>query len=243
MVDAVVPRWHGENYQARIFWENALNLLDPSTCVAEVMFEADGPKAFDDVVVKYDPPVARSNPERVPAEYHQVKWHSSFGGRFGYKDLTDPAFIGAKAHSLLERLRQACQTAPPGSCFTLITTDGIQDGDQLADLVSTVDSTLIMKRLFDEKTDSSRMGKVRKFWREHLKLSTDDELRLVVSGLRIISRYYSLEELRSRVNDRAQKVGMIACGNEHSDFRYDELARQLKAQDQFAYAGNPQFIL
>ncbi len=51
MVDAVVPRWHGDNYQARIFWENALNLLDPTSCVVEVTFEANGPKAFDDVVV------------------------------------------------------------------------------------------------------------------------------------------------------------------------------------------------
>ena len=24
MTDAVIPRWHGDNYQARIFWENAL---------------------------------------------------------------------------------------------------------------------------------------------------------------------------------------------------------------------------
>ena len=52
MVDAVTPRWHGDNYQARIFWENAFNLLLPNTCVVEVTFEADGPKAFDDVVVK-----------------------------------------------------------------------------------------------------------------------------------------------------------------------------------------------
>ena len=29
MADAVVARWHGDNYQARVFWENALNLLLP----------------------------------------------------------------------------------------------------------------------------------------------------------------------------------------------------------------------
>ena len=60
MADAVVARWHGDNYQARVFWDNALNLLLPHSCVVEVTFEADGPKAFDDVVVKYDPPVVRS---------------------------------------------------------------------------------------------------------------------------------------------------------------------------------------
>jgi hypothetical protein len=65
MADAGMARWHGDNYQARVFWENAFNLLMPHSCVVEVTFEADGPKAFDDVVVKYDPPVARSGPERV----------------------------------------------------------------------------------------------------------------------------------------------------------------------------------
>ena len=64
MANSVVPRWHGDNYQARIFWENALNLLDDASCVVEVTFEADGPKAFDDVVVRYDPPVARSVAKR-----------------------------------------------------------------------------------------------------------------------------------------------------------------------------------
>ena len=87
MADAVTARWHGDNYQSRIFWEHALNLLVDSSCVVEVTFEANGPKAFDDVVVRYDPPVARSGPDRVPAEYTQVKWHVETGGRFGYEDF------------------------------------------------------------------------------------------------------------------------------------------------------------
>lgn len=73
MADAVVARWHGDNYQARVFWENALNLLRPQSCVAEVSFEANGPKAFDDVVVRYDPPIAGSGTERVVTDYQQVK--------------------------------------------------------------------------------------------------------------------------------------------------------------------------
>ena len=62
MADAVMARWHGDNYQARVFWENAFNLLLPNSSVVEVTFEANGPKAFDDVVVKYDPAVARGEP-------------------------------------------------------------------------------------------------------------------------------------------------------------------------------------
>jgi hypothetical protein len=228
MVDAVTARWHGDNYQARIFWENAFNLLLPHSCVVEVTFEANGPKAFDDVVVKYDPPVVRSGPVRVSAEYHQVKWHVQTGGRFGYEDFVDPDFIGAQTFSLLERLQQARQTAPASAHFAFLTTYRVKDGDPLAELISGHDKTLLIERLFDGTTDRSRMGKVRKRWREHLKLSTNDELKAVVRGLRVLDGHRTLEELRSEINIKATVVGVLACNAAESDFRYDELARQLK---------------
>ena len=230
MVDAVTARWHGDNYQARIFWENAFNLLLPHSCVVEVTFEANGPKAFDDVVVKYDPPVARSGPDRVSAEYHQVNWHVQTGGRFGYEDFVAPDFIGAKAFSLLERLQQARRTAPSSAHFAFLTTYRIKDGDPLADLISGHDKTLLIERLFDGTTDRSRMSKVRKRWREHLKLATDDDLKTVVRGLRVLDGHRSLEELRAEINLKAQVVGVLACNAADSDFRYDELARQLKVR-------------
>lgn len=230
MADAVVARWHGDNYQARIFWENAFNLLIPDSCVTEVTFEANGPKAFDDVVVKYDPPVARSGPDRVSAEYHQVKWHTDTGGRFGYEDFIHPDFIGAKSFSLLERLHQAHKTAPSSANFTFLTNYRIKDSDPLGKLVSGNDNTLLVERLFDRTTDHSRMGKVRKCWRDHLNLQSDDELRVVVRRLRVIEGYRSLAELRAQINLKAQLVGLLACNAAESDFRYDELARQLKVR-------------
>lgn len=230
MVDAVTARWHGDNYQARIFWENAFNLLLPHSCVVEVTYEANGPKAFDDVVVKYDPPVVRSGPERVSAEYHQVKWHVQTGGRFGYEDFVDPDFIGAQTFSLLERLQQARQTAPTSAHFAFLTTYRIKDGDPLAELISGHDKTLLIEQLFDGTTDRSRLGKVRKRWRQHLKLASDDELKAVVRGLRVLDGHRTLEELRSEINLKATVVGVLACNAAESDFRYDELARQLKVR-------------
>jgi hypothetical protein len=229
MVDQVKARWHGDNYQARIFWQNAMNLLDETSGVVEVSFEADGPKAFDDVVVKYDPPRARSGAQRVPVEYHQVKWHVATGGRFGFADFIDPAFIGATTVSLLQRLQQAVVSAPVGAQFAFMTTYRIKDGDPLADLISGHDKTVLIERLFDGTTDRSRMGGVRKCWREHLGLASDDELRSVVRGLRVFEGYVSLEELRADINIRARTVGLLTCSTS-SDFRYDELARQLKVR-------------
>ena len=210
MADAVVARWHGDNYQARVFWENALNLLLPNTCVAEVSFEADGPKAFDDVVVKYDPAVAGAGPDRVAADYHQVKWHVQTGGRFGYEDFIRPDFIGAQSFSLLQRLEQARRAAPVSARFTFLTTYRVADGDPLAGLISGNDRSLLVERLFDDTTDRSRMGKVRKCWREHLRLEGDAQLREVVSGLRVVDGYRSLEELRQEINLKAEVVGLLA---------------------------------
>ncbi len=230
MSNAVTARWHGDNYQARVFWENALNLLVPQSCVVEVTFEANGPKAFDDVVVKYDPAIARSGPVKVPADYHQVKWHVEYGGRFGYEDFVDPKFIGATKSSLLERLRDAKATAPAGSNFTFLTTYRVRDGDPLGALIAGTDKSLLLPRLFDGTGPSSKMGKVRKRWREHLKLPDDDALRAVLEGFRIFEGHRSLDELRSEITVRAQAVGLLASHAGDSDFRFDELARQLKVR-------------
>lgn len=230
MAEAVIPRWHGDNYQARIFWQNAFSLLDPTSCVVEVTFEANGPKAFDDVVVKYDPPVPRSGADRVSADYHQIKWHVDTGGRFGFEEFVSPDFIGAKSVSLLQRLQEARSTAPSTAHFSFLTTYRIKDDDPLGFIVSGNDRTLLLERLFDGTKDASRMGKVRKLWREHLGLNDDKELREVVRGLRIFEGHRSLEELRSEINIRAQVVGVLACNAAESDFRFDELARQLKVR-------------
>ena len=213
-----------------MFWENAFNLLRPDSCVVEVTFEADGPKAFDDVVVKYDPPVARSGPDRVSAEYHQIKWHVQTGGRFGYVDFTEPDFIGARSFSLLKRLQQACRTAPASAQFTFLTTHRIKDGDPLAPLISGHDRTLLVERLFDGTTDRSNTGQVRRCWRNHLELEDDKQLRAIVRGLRVVDGYRSLQELRDQINFKAEAVGILACNAAKSDFRYDELARQLKVR-------------
>ncbi len=55
-------------------------------------------------------------------------------------------------------------------------------------------------------------------------------LKAVVSGLRVLEGHRTLEELRSEINLKATVVGVLACNAAESDFRYDELARQLKVR-------------
>lgn len=107
MENAVEANWHGHDYQARFFWIYASALRDPDqTNVIEVSYETDGPKACDDIIVCYDPSRPSYGPHRVVVDYHQIKYHVALGGRFGYEDLINPAFIGAKSFSVLQRLKQ-----------------------------------------------------------------------------------------------------------------------------------------
>ncbi len=230
MASSVTPRWHGDNYQSRFFWDRALDLLRPGAGVVEVTFEADGPKAFDDVIVKYNPPLPRSGRTRVTADHFQIKWHVQAGGRFGFADLVDPAFIGAQRYSILEWLRDARAKAAPDAAFTLVTTDRIKDGNPLGDIIFNNDRSVLTEKLFDGTlTDGSRMGEVRGLWREHLGLANDEELNAVLSGFRIIEGHASLEEMRRQIEWRAQAVG-FRLDAQASDFRLDELARQLKVR-------------
>lgn len=229
MANAVEAGWHGHDYQARFFWIHASALRDPEKAyVVEVAYEADGPKAFDDVVVRYDPPRVSMNAYRVAVDYHQIKYHVTQGGSFGYEDLIDPEFIGATTFSVLERLKQAKATAPAHSAFTLVTVDALKNDDPLGKILSTKDFSLRMDRLFDGTSDRSAMGKVRKLWREHLKLPGDEELKAVLEGLHITSSQRSLEQLRHEVNLHFRLVGLVACNNT-VEFRFDAAARALKS--------------
>lgn len=227
-----MPRWHGDNYQSRFFWIHAASLLDAERPeIVEVTFEADGPKAFDDVVVRYEPgrPSATGS-GRVTVDYHQIKWHVDRSGRFGFEDLTLPAFIGAQSISILERLRQAKENAPEGAAFHLITTDKLRDDDPLGEIVSANNGSLRIQILREGKTDRSRMGKVRKCWREHLGLGSDEELYAILGVLHIKDNHHDLEYLREQVSLRFRLVGLVGA-EDATSFLYDEAAKQLKIKN------------
>ncbi|HFN0786003.1 TPA: SAVED domain-containing protein [Klebsiella variicola subsp. variicola] len=236
MANAVSAGWHGHDYQARFFWIKASSLRNPEQpFVIEVSYEADGPKAFDDVVIRYDPPRISSGAERISADFFQIKFHVTIAGRFGYEDLINPEFIGAESVSLLERLQQAKITAPTGSAFHLVTIDSLKDGDPLSEIISAQDHSLRLDKLREGKTDRSRMGVVRKLWREHLKLSTDQELYDVLKGFHIDDHQPSLEQLRQNVNLHFRVIGLLTCET-NSEFKYDGAARALKSRGLYQFS-------
>lgn len=80
-------------------------------------------EGFDDAVVRYSPGKPSRRPFAVETAHHQVKFHVTRAGRFGFEDLIAPEFTGAEKFSILQRLKDAVAKAPANSTFTLITTD------------------------------------------------------------------------------------------------------------------------
>jgi len=231
MADAVIANWDGHDYQARFFWIHASGLRDPEKPhIVEVSYEADGPKGFDDVVVRYSPGQVGRRSFKVETAHHQVKFHVNQAGRFGFKDLIEPEFIGATSFSILQRLKEAVEKAPPRSTFTLVTTDRVRDDDPLSKLLKTADKSLDVEKLAVGKTERSEMGEVRALWRTHLKLETDEELFAILDTFHIMEGYHSLQDMRENVDLRFQVVGLSSGGNS-LEFKFDGAARALKATE------------
>ena len=232
MAQANVPRRRGDDFQARIFWLKAASLLDPDSPVVRVAFER-GPKAFDDILIEYDPAQAPSDHEGVPIciEHIQCKWHTT-AGTFGYQDLIDPTFINASRHSLLQRAYKAQRTHAPtgnGLRFELKINWRIQDKDPLLKLIGKSSDAINVEHLFAGKTDRSQMGKVRKLWREHLCID-DCELRKLIRVLAIAETTESLRALRQRLDERFAAVGLKRVPPSQAAFLYDDLIFKLLAQ-------------
>jgi hypothetical protein len=230
MANAVLARQRGDDYQPRVFWLEACRLFLRRSKVARVAFEWNRIRAFDDVVVTYAVPLPDERGGVISADYFQAKFHVDQAGSLTAESLIDPAAIGATSFSLLERLHAGVKAAGGvPSRFNLVSAWGVHPDDGLAELVSNRNGELRLDRLFDGTTDKSVRGRIRKAWREHLGLKSDDELREVVTPLRIHAPFRSLEALRIELNFRLVAAGLLPVEDAHQGHPYDDLVRKLHA--------------
>ena len=232
MAQANVARRRGDDFQARLFWLKAASLLDDKSAVEKVSYES-GPRAFDDLVVQYDPSRAPRDHlgEAIEREFIQCKWHAR-AGTFGYEDLVDPGFINANCVSLLQRAHEAQRRHAAegrGLAFKLLTNWRIESGDPLLKLIGKSSDAIDVARLFTGKTERSAMGRVRKTWRDHLGIC-DNELRRLVRVLAVAEASESLAALRERLDERFAAVGMRRVPSAESAFFYDDLIFKLLGQ-------------
>ncbi|MCA8894456.1 MAG: SAVED domain-containing protein [Amphiplicatus sp.] len=228
MTQAVSVRRDGDTYQARQFWLRAARLLDPDSPITRVGFE-NGPKSFDDIWVEYtlgrEPKNSLGEP--IKREHIQCKWHVS-PGTYGYTDLVDPEFINANSRSLLQRAHDAQLNFSPlgsGAQFKLLTNWQLSRTDALNPLISQRSGSIRVDRLYGTKTDNSKVGAIRKAWREHLNID-EDELRIFASTLAFGHTSETLDDLRERLDILFGLVGLRRVPVHESSFLYDDLVFQ-----------------
>jgi hypothetical protein len=237
MTQAITASRDGATFQARLFWRHAARLLDPDGAIAKVGFE-QGPKSFDDIWVEYDAARRPADQDGVPLrrEHYQCKWHAA-PDVYGYEQLVDPAFINANSRSLLERARAAqMEHAPAGDGvrFKLVTNWQIAKEDPLRPLISTRSTALRLDDLFGTKTDNSATGRLRKLWRDHLKID-DDELRRLARTLAFGHAPDSLDDMRQYLDDTFKAMGLRRVPVVESAFFYDDLIYQWMGQKRLEF--------
>ncbi|MGI0493061.1 SAVED domain-containing protein [Alkalinema pantanalense CENA528] len=227
MARAIAARNQGDDYQARWFWLQVCRLFHSHTKVTRVVYEDDSAKSFDDVVVYFNG-MRDSEGNSVQAEYYQVKFHVTSNGALTCQSLLDPDFINATSISLLQRLKAAQeQHAPSGTeaHFILYTPWVIHPDDLLAGVHSLGDGRLDWSRLA-KGGPRSQLGKVRAAWREHLELSTDEQLRRVLRPLRL-RQGPPLKKLGEELNGALVRAGLSPVDESSLIYPYDELTRKL----------------
>ena len=229
MAKQVVARQQGDDYQARWFWLQACSLLDDHSRVELVVYEDTEVKAFDDIVVYY---VSNYMDRGVPidADFYQVKFHVSSAGALTAKNLCDPKFVNATQRSLLQNMKNAhehcCGRGIRHRLF-LYSPWSVDPRDGLARVHSQYDGSIRWDQLA-EGGERSKMGTLRKQWKEHLGLQDDGELQKLLETVRVMQGP-TLDDLGKQLNWRLENVGLKPAEEGKYIFLYDDLIRKLHA--------------
>lgn len=231
MTRAIVARVAGDDYQARWFWMQACRLFYEHSKVIRVEYETPAVRVFDDVAVFYGDGMRDEDGYPLRAEYYQVKFHVTYAGAFTAANLADPDFINATSASLLQRLRDAQRQQAPdgiGVQFVVHSPWAIDYRDLLARVVSATDGRIEWQRLCDGGPNSV-LGRLRRVWREHLEIGTDDELEMILRPLRL-RQGVDLAYAQRQLNYCLLAAGLIPVDDGAVINPYDDLIRKLHRQ-------------
>jgi hypothetical protein len=232
MSTAISARQYGDDYQAYQFWMYAAEMLRPSAQIAEIGFEVDDYKSFDDVAVKYSRPRIHAHGIDIEADYFQVKYSVNYGKPITAEALIDPKFSGAKSVSLLERLRDAVSAMPTGVShrFVLVTSRPLDPRDTLSALVNTADGSINCEALFRSQRNNKRISSVRSAWATRLGLAHDLDLEPIIQRLRIVICPSNLQDIIADLNARLEAVGLLSWPESKRTNPYPALLRALCAE-------------
>lgn len=201
MGNAVAARSFGDDYQGMVFWKYINQMLKKGTNIKWIGYEYNAVKSFDDIVVSYKEE-QRFREGFISMDYIQVKFHMRQYDLFTLDNLLDPAFISATTNSLMHNIVAAYKKLGDDfkvSRFIIYSPWAIAQGDQLNNLISNVDSSFEVNRLFDGTTSRSAMGKLRQKFCDVLSI-TEDELYTILKQTCIYHGRERIDELREILN-------------------------------------------
>jgi hypothetical protein len=229
MAEAIAARTRGDDYQARVFWLHACRLFQAHSAVEEIAFEDPGLRYFDDVSLYYKNGVPDERGGTVLADHYQVKFHVDCSGCLTAEALTDPAFLGVKSRSLLQRMqefRTAYASAKIPFRLYFVSPWDTDSADPLAKLVSNQGGEIRLGVLFDGGSERTEMGRVRQEWRKHLEVD-DEGLKEALEPLRVVPRYFDLKMLSELLNIRLAAAGLVPVGDHSRASAYDDLIKKV----------------
>lgn len=238
MAEAVLARWRGDLYQSRLFWREACKLFHGETRVVEVHFEAASPRGFDDLVVRYDPPIMSEQGREIRTDCYQVKFHEDYRSEVTWRSLIDPEFINRERQSLLGSLLAVCRddrAFAATSQFTAITPWRIASGDPLGRLVRTTGGSLSIETLRKGTTSRSATGKVRTTWREHLALANDEELFELLQRFRLQVNAPDIVTTLDELDRDLRNAGLAPVQAGAVVVPYDDLLQKLRLGGRVAF--------
>jgi hypothetical protein len=191
MANSVTAILDGFNYQAFWFWLYVCQLLRIKPDVTRIGFEVAEYQSFDDVAIEFCKPVTDSFGGPFTGLFYSIKYSVDYGKEITAESLVDPKLINAQSVSILQRLHDAVLKmlgANRQHIFVLAAPWGLKSGDPIRKLVEFQTGAIRLDVLFDGTGPRGEMGRLRKLWREHLRLKSDEELRPFLSRLRIEQR-------------------------------------------------------
>lgn len=213
----VSARVEGDIYQGIFFWNLAADLLLPSSKVIRVDIEYDAAAGADDVAVFYESPGVDAGGWQCTADYYQVKYHVDQSANYTYRTVVEPANANTDS-SLLKRFHHAysrLRNNPHRFRLHLVSNWNWQEEDPLPSVIR--DTEGAFSDAFFRGGEQSRIGALRKLWREHLGIQPD-EFSDFCRCLRFQLNYLGRRGMRELVHSRLALAGVKpACPESRVD--------------------------
>ena len=195
MANQVAARLAGDDYQHLLAWLQILELRMPASDVRSVIVEDPDAAHVDDVTTLY---VEGSG---HPDEYFQVKYHTDQRNQYSTELLLNKKT--PKGRSLLEKFfatwKVLSERGSRNVELRLVSNWTWNGSNDIGGCIEGTDNALSEE--FFSAGETSKMGKVRERWRNHLAVEAD-EFAAFARTLRFRLGFDCFEEVEDRVSER-----------------------------------------